>query len=258
MTEKGVTAQMKRLINTLLNPVGLEVATRNTGNVSQPLPTWKERLRHAKMLGLSPSVILDGGAFKGLWSRDAAEIFPGAQLVLVEPNPFVQKTIRRNLSSIRPSPILLRLALGNSPGSATLNIWKDEESDMGASLLPHVRGDPRTAVHVQTDTLDNIAERVGLRPDLVKLDLQGAELLAIGGGAKVLERAEFVIIEFGCLEAYIGRATPRDIMVAMYDRDYCLYDVVDCDYRPYDGALTGGDFFFVKNSSVLRRYKGWE
>ena len=44
----------------------------------------------------------------------------------------------------------------------------------------------------------------------------------------------------------------------MFDNDYCLYDLVDCHYRPYDGALTGGDFIFVKNSSALRAYKGWE
>ena len=44
----------------------------------------------------------------------------------------------------------------------------------------------------------------------------------------------------------------------MYDHDYCLYDIIDLHDRPYDGALTGGDFFFVKNSSPLRRYKAWE
>lgn len=65
------------------------------------------------------------------------------------------------------------------------------------------------------------------------------------------------IIEFGVLEAYINRATPRQLLDIMIDNNYCLYDVVDLIYRPYDDALTGGDFFFVKNSSVLSRYKGY-
>ena len=73
-----------------------------------------------------------------------------------------------------------------------------------------------------------------------------------------MQCATFMIIEFGCLEAYIGRTTPRDILEIMYENDYCLYDIVDCHYRPYDGALTGGDFFFVKNDGVLKKYKGWE
>ena len=45
---------------------------------------------------------------------------------------------------------------------------------------------------------------------------------------------------------------------AGFDHDYCLYDLVDLHYRPYDRALTGGDYIFVKNSSALRAYKGWE
>ena len=52
-----------------------------------------------------------------------------------------------------------------------------------------------------------------------------------------------------------GRA---DLLDIMFDQDYCLYDPVDGHYRPYDGALTGGDFIFVKNGSTLRAYKGWE
>ena len=39
--------------------------------------------------------------------------------------------------------------------------------------------------------------------------------------------------------------------------DYCLYDIIDLIYRPYDNALTGGDFIFVKNSSQLKEYKGY-
>ncbi len=222
------------------------------------MATWKERLQHAKRLGLSPRVILDGGAFKGFWSRDVAEIFPGVQIVLVEPNPFIQDTIRSNIADIRPLPILLGVALGQSQGNASFNIWRDENSETGASLLDHVRGEPHRVIQVEIDTLDSISARLGLSPDLIKLDLQGGELAALNGGTTVLRDAEFAIIEFGCLEAYIGRATPRDILTIMYDNGYCLYDIADCHYRPYDGAMTGGDFFFVKNSSVLRRYKGWD
>jgi hypothetical protein len=39
--------------------------------------------------------------------------------------------------------------------------------------------------------------------------------------------------------------------------DYCLYDIIDLISRPYDGALTGGDFIFVKNNSQLKKYKGY-
>lgn len=245
-------AMIKKLIRLPFNAMGLELIRKSAK------PSWKERMQLAKEIGLSPKVVFDGGAFWGLWAREIAKIFPGIQLVLLEPNPFVLEILENNVSDILPKPIIMDVALGESEGKATLKMWHDEKSDVGASLLDHVRGQARREVPVKVDTLDNICKELSLVPDLLKLDLQGGELLALKGGSEVLRDAEFAIIEFGCLEAYEGRATPRDIIEIMYDNNYCLYDIVDCGYRPYDGALRGGDFFFVKNSSVLRGYKGFE
>ena len=75
---------------------------------------------------------------------------------------------------------------------------------------------------------------------------------------RVLGDAEFAVIEFGVLEAYVGRTSPRELLDFMYDHDFTLYDITDCINRPYDNALCAGDFFFVKNSSPLREYKGYE
>lgn len=222
------------------------------------MPSCMERLQHVKKLGFFPKVIFDGGAFKGLWSSAIAEVFPGSQIVLMEPNPNLQDTIKSNISGIHPPAILLNVALGEMPGEKALNIWGDVNSAPGASLFEHVQGKADTIIQVEVDTLDNISKRLALTPDLLKLDLQGGELLALNGGSKILKDTEFAIIEFGCLEAYMGRATPRDIIDVMYDNDYGLYDIVNCHYRPYDRAMAGGDFFFVKNWSILRNYKGWK
>jgi FkbM family methyltransferase len=221
------------------------------------MPTWEERLAHAKALGFSPRVIFDGGAFRGEWAREAARMFPGARLVLIEPNPFAREQIGRTIGKLQPAPTVLPFALGDSPGKAKLKLWGEEASDAGASLLDHVVGEPGRVFEVAVETLDAVSRQTSLLPDLVKLDLQGGELSALKGATRVLGHAEFMMVEFGCLEAYIGRSTPRDLLELMYANDYCLYDVVDLHYRPYDGALTGGDFFFVKNSSPLRRHKGW-
>ena len=150
------------------------------------------------------------------------------------------------------------VALGDAPGSAQLHIWRDADSDRGASLLENVSGEAKLSIDVEVRTLDSVCDDLGLVPDLLKLDLQGGELAALRGATQALEHTELMMIEFGCLEAYVGRTTPRDLIDIMFDHDYCLYDLVDVHYRPYDGALTGGDFIFVKNSSALRAYKGWE
>ena len=166
---------------------------------------------------------------------------------------------KKTLSGITPRVIIEECALGSTTGEVHLNIWDNDQMRMsGSSLKDHVQGEPMKKMPVRLDTLDNICEKHNLMPDLLKLDLQGGEIDALKGAEKLLGTAEVIITEFGCLQAYIDRTTPFDLMNTMYSNDYCLYDIIDLIYRPYDNALTGGDFVFVKNNSQLKKYKGYE
>jgi FkbM family methyltransferase len=244
----------KRLVRAPFRAVGYDVV-RDDGTTAA-FPTWKARIGHAKRLGFAPRVIVDGGAFHGLWAA-AARLFPGATLVLIEPNPSVHATIDANIASIRPRPTLIKSALGAEPGTARLNIWGEAQVADGASLLDHVQGEPDTVVDVSVDTLDRICERLSLTPDFVKLDLQGFESAALKGGTETLKAAELLLVEFGVLNAYEDRTTPLDLLSIADAHGFVLYDIVDCHYRPYDGALTGGDFILVKESSPLRSHRDW-
>ena len=251
---------LKRAGRWPFHAVGLDVVRKGQQPKASKrvFPAWDDRLRHARDLGFAPAVIVDGGAFRGYWSRDVAQLFPGAQLVMIEPNPHAREVIATTVAAVRPAPIVVDVAIGEAAGSAQLHIWREADSDRGASLLENVKGEAKLLVDVEVRTLDSVCDDLGLVPDLLKLDLQGGELAALRGATKALQHTEMMMIEFGCLEAYVGRTTPRDLIDIMFDHDFCLYDVVDCHYRPYDGALTGGDFIFVKNRSALRAYKGWE
>ena len=256
----GVKALPATTLHRVVKPIAtfLRNSVRTRKNRHQATPTCDLRLQHLKRIGFSPRVVYDCGAYIGRWTRAVAQVFPGLQCVLCEPNRSLLPRITENIASIEPAPLVLDVAVGDRPGAAELNIWGNDQTTVaGSSLLAHVQGDAGTRLEVSVDTIDQIAERMGHCPDLLKLDLQGAELAALTGAKHVLESAEVVIVEFGCLDAYVDRTTPRDIMDLLYDRDYCLYDIVDLIYRPYDGALTGGDFFFVKKNSPLKAYKGF-
>ena len=107
-------------------------------------------------------------------------------------------------------------------------------ADLSALSDAVINGDQNTAVEIT---------RAAIEQD------QGAE--------KILKSVELCIIEFGCLDAYVDRTTSRQLMDIMYDNGFCLYDIVDLRYRPYDGALAGGDFFFIKTSSKLKAHKDY-
>lgn len=226
--------------------------------ITQP-PSFDQRMANMIRIGFSPKCIFDCGASVGQWSYKVSRLFPGAQIVAIEPNSMVIEKAKDQLKAVRPQVILEQCAIGAEKGKAFLNIWDNEHTKMsGSSLKDHVQGEPRNRMEVELETLDNLCQRHGVIPELVKLDLQGGELEALKGAGQILQNTEVIISEFGCLQAYIDRTTPFDLMRVMYEHDYCLYDIIDLIYRPYDNALTGGDFIFVKNTSMLKKYKGYK
>jgi len=211
-----------------------------------------------KQIGFHPKYIFDCGASVGHWSWEVGKLFEDSQIIAIEPNPKITPITKSQLSKLSPTPIVEECAIGASNGTALLNIWDNDETKMsGSSIKDHVQGAPREKVEVNLKTLDTISEEHNIQPTLVKLDLQGHELDALKGASNILKSTEVFIIEFGCLQAYIDRTTPNDLIEIMYKNDYCLYDIVDLIYRPYDNALTGGDFFFIKNDSTLKEHKGY-
>ena len=228
-------------------------------NTNRQHATFRNRIENMLNAGFKPQCIIDCGASVGYWSYEVSKVFPGTQIVAIEPNSIIIPQTRELLKSVSPEVIIEQCALGSHPGSAYLNIWDNEHTKMsGSSLKEHVQGDPKARMEVRLETLDNLCETHKLVPDLIKLDLQGGELDALKGGKRVLEDTEVIISEFGCLEAYVDRTTPYELMEFMYSNQFCLYDIIDLIYRPFDNALTGGDFIFVKNSSALKQHKGYK
>ena len=247
----NIRSKLKDLINIPLGTLGYKLIANESN------PNIYDRLKLYKTLGLSPRVIYDCGAFLGKWSQKVSKIFPHAQFILVEPNSVILDETRKNIQNIKSETILIEKGVGSNITNATLNIWSGNTKKMtSSSLLGHVVGEPKKKISIEVTTLDIIAVESGRRPDIVKLDLQGTELDALMGAKEILSETELFIVEFSCLEAYKNRTNPKELINFMYNHDYTLYDVVDLIYRPYDKALTGGDFIFVKTNSPLKAYKG--
>lgn len=247
---------IKSMANKVLPYKGLQLVSKLGGG--QFVPNVFRRLEHMKHLGFGPKVIFDCGAYVGEWSRAVSRIFPDACFLLIEPNKEIIDHIKKNIEKISSKTILLNIAISETREIGYLNVWDNKETGLeGSSLLSHVQGEAKNQLSVEIRTLNDISQEYNLMPDIIKLDLQGAELAALKGASRLLEKTELFIIEFGCIDAYINRTSPRELFDIMYNNNYCLYDAVDLIYRPHDNALCGGDFFFLKNDSKLRLHKGF-
>jgi FkbM family methyltransferase len=203
----------------------------------------RNALLRLKALGFAPATIYDIGAYRGGWTRLAAEVFPSASFVLFEAN--ADNAAHLAAAGLRYFTVALSVEDGEKPlflpreGDATgTSLYRENSAHYDAGNLV-----VRKVATARLDTL-LVAER--LPPaDLIKIDVQGAELDVIAGGKTALSRCEVLIIELS-LASYnkeaplIGETLPAITQLGFRCVDICELHRADA------GNVLQADFLFVK------------
>jgi FkbM family methyltransferase len=204
------------------------------------------KLAAAKARGFDVRSALDGGAAHGAWTRAIREVFPGAAVLAVEPRDEVLPELRRAAAELGRVEVAQTL-LGSREGETTLYL------DGEASSVNRDFAGGGTSVTMPVTTIDRLVERLNFPPvDLIKLDLQGAELAALDGATECLRRAKGVLLEVSFIDFEKGMPVIADVFGYMKARGYAAYDVLGLWHRPLDGAMAQGDVLFVPEASPLR------
>lgn len=156
--------------------------------------------------GIPRPVVVNGGANYGQWATacHAALGNPDARFLLIEPQQACQATLHQ---LGLPNTEIVHAALGADAGEAVLS---GAAPGYGAASL-YERHDTYfgdMSAHQETvpvRTLDAVLEEHAIaRVDLLKLDVEGAELAALQGGARSLEEGvvRAVAFEFGSANIY--------------------------------------------------------
>jgi FkbM family methyltransferase len=147
----------------------------------------------------SPSpVVFDAGAHRGNYTQIVLEARPGATIHAFEPAPdSYQALVERFPSSV----VLHNCGLSDREGESTF--YADEAQSQSASILPQERQhlENHAGFHavgtVKTRTVDAVCSEHGIeRIDLLKLDIEGAELAALRGARRMLEERRIGLIQF--------------------------------------------------------------
>jgi 2-O-methyltransferase len=185
--------------------------------------------------GRQVTTVVDAGASDGRITRRLLRAFPQATAYLFEPNPAYAPALRE-YSERDPRVKPQALALADRAGE--LDFY--ETASCGAcSLLKPARelaeNFPQEAAlhrvtHVPTVRLDDWAQQNNISSiEVMKLDIQGAELAACRGGREVLGRSTLLIYTEACFRRlYEGGAVFGEIDTFLRDLGFVLYSL----YKP--------------------------
>jgi len=176
-------------------------------------------LRQLKRSRLRPGArVFNLGAHQGVVALMLArEVGSTGQVIAVEPVPHNAKTAAANRElNAAPQLIILQAAVAAERGTIALR------HGLQAQIATNLSGDHRDQFLAEAVTVDDLAEQYGT-PDVVFMDVEGAEQLALAGSTAVLAAGAdfFVEMHVGCgLEALGGSVGD---LLAHFPRDrFCL------------------------------------
>lgn len=140
--------------------------------------------------------LIDIGAHIGLFSVIVSkQVGKSGKVVCLEPTPgtfqILSKTLRLNhCANVKP----LQAAAGEKPGKATFYVDNNVEGANSNSLVLNRSKDRVKGYEVEVKSIDQICTEEALRPSLIKIDAEGAELDVLKGGLNTFKIIRPLII----------------------------------------------------------------
>ena len=235
------------LINKVARLVSLKVVTVHTPNRD-----FSAFFQHMTTLGFNFKTVIDVGIAFG--SPTLYSSTPGAKFILVEPVPACRPLLDRLATELNAQTF--NVAAGSKDGTIDFFVHEDVS---GSSSYPQLEGSQLDGerVKVPVRRLDSIIQMPILRPCLLKIDTQGAELEVIEGAEGILSQVDVIIIEVSFHEFRAGAPEFHDVLFRMHQLGFRCYEILEGHYRSADNALAQVDLVFVPKGSKLREIKSF-
>lgn len=150
---------------------------------------------------------VDIGAHQGEWLDYFADLCPQGRHIAFEPLPGLVEGLR----GAYPSVEIHQCALSDHPGTTEFVHAVNREAWSGLREQHYPDGTETVRIPVELKTLDGVLAGRDVR--FVKIDVEGAELLALSGGRETLARCRpLVYFEFARLHAEPYGVTPAQMV----------------------------------------------
>ena len=153
---------------------------------------YEKDLVDMMLMAVKPgTTVFDVGANIGLMALPLLSSIPDCEVCSFEPSPntlpYLQRTQAESPWAKRWK--LISKAVGDQPGTATFNIAATAMGALDGFQNTH-RAGSMSQVEVEVTTLDDVWRSLGSPPvSLMKMDIEGAETLALAGAKALLQEA---------------------------------------------------------------------
>ena len=207
------------------------------------------------MLGFWPRGVVDVGANRGHWTRSVRAIWPNATFLMVEANAkhrAAWSDLMRNGSNVSGVTTVLDAKEHDVQ-------WHTNRNSAGDSLFKEATPAYSNLVPVprRAQTLDGVLDRLSvsgipLIPELIKLDVQGAELNVMRGATRAVSMADVIVMEMPFAGAYNSGAPRFSEYIAYLDSvGFSPFDIPEQHHmrHMHQSFILQIDMIFVRKNS---------
>jgi FkbM family methyltransferase len=216
------------------------------------VPSLHWSLENLKRKNFNPAVIIDIGAYEGLWTKDVLQVYPKARFLMIEAQKNKEEILKSFAKENKGTAYAISL-LSSEDGATKFF----EESETASHVTTNTFQAANTYA-ISTKTLDVLLRDINFPlPDFLKLDVQGHELEVLKGAVNALAHAEVCLLEVSFLNLGDDPPLLNEVVSFMDNRNFQAYDISHFIRRPFDKALFQIDMFFVKKNSSLVMDTRW-
>lgn len=163
-------------------------------------------------------VVVDIGANVGYYTVIAASrVGPGGRVIAFEPEPENYSCLERSIEQNHFSNTTLhQQAVADRAGFLTLHLYDSNKGKHSLVKDVHDAAGFSTEIRVPTVTLDEALSKLSVdRVDVIKMDIEGAESLALLGMSRALTTCHTLFMEFTPASIQKAGHDPSDVLASL-------------------------------------------
>ncbi|MCK6541077.1 FkbM family methyltransferase [bacterium] len=204
--------------------------------------------------------VFDIGANIGWYSLNFSKVVSDLHVWAFEPVPGTYRELENNIqlnAAMRIKPH----NLGLSDRTGKLTFFVDPELSTSASAVNITEAANAHETECALETMDNFCEQYGAKPDFIKCDVEGAELMVYRGGKNTLQTHKPIV----CTEMLRKWAAkynyhPNDIITFFKEMGYYCF-LIQNDYLApvtvVDETTVETNFIFLHRERHANKIKTW-